>query len=708
MEMIPQDGMSESTAWRTITYAALNVNPGDTVWIKAGNYGDEQVVINGKGNANNPISFIGYKNSKGDIKSLYYSYAKNRPLDEKEMPLLDGLDRASGLKGISLNKSQYIILKNIQIQNYRWGIHGGSASNSILERIVGMSFGNIHSTAQSGYGVQYGTGGGNVLKECIFLNATGANVRIEGDFNLIDNVRSYSDDNSTGEISATDYYIHINGGNNNVIKNSYVERVGNLDHTGHGFGLKYNCQNNLIENCESVNIKGALEMRHSGVKNNIARGVLIHGPLGTITLRDGASNNIIEECTVKNTSEGIRFYDQTEDGQGGLIASDNIIKNSIFINIGVLIVSTKSSKVSKIGYVSGNKLINCTVDQSDYLFESQLPMDSTNELVNCIFTRVKNYQKKNSKYKPEWVNFNNNYFDNGFKVTTGENNISVDPGFEDAAKGNYRLKNSSKLIDAGKPVLNVDKDFDGNNRPSGKSHDMGAFEFQDKSSGLIQGGAGPDQTICSGQKVILSAETGDSFLWDNGLTSRSITEYPLETTTYSVTITDGQLTFTDSVTVFVEELIADAGADVVINNGESVVLEATGGDSYLWSDGQTTASIKVNPKVTTSYTVTIKKFGCEASDEVKVTVKESQQIVVNADAGEDVSICSGETVNLTGSGGDSYLWSTGESSKTIEVAPSRTTTYELNVESEGSYAIDYVTVTVENCSRFQTDEYISK
>lgn len=698
------DGSSETKAWRTITHAALQVKSGDTVWIKAGNYGDEQVVISAKGSPDNPISFIGYKNSKGDIKSLYYSYSKDRPLDENEMPLLDGLDRASGLKGISLNRSKYIILKNIQIQNYRWGIHGGSASNSVLERIIGMSFGNIHSTAESGYGAQYGRGGQNIIRESIFLNATGANLRIEGDFNLIDNVRSYSDDNSTGSISATDYYIHINGGNNNIIKNSYVERVGNLDHTGHGFGLKYNCQNNLIENCESVNVKGALEMRHSGVKNNIARRVLIQGPLGSITIRDGANNNIIEECIVKNSAEGVRFYDQTEDGEGGVIAFDNLIKNSIFTNIGVLIVSTKSSKVSKIGYISANKLINCTIDSSDYLYESQLPMDSTNELINCIFTRVKKYEKKNSKYKPEWVSYNNNYYENGFKVSNGANNISVDPGFEDAAKGNYRLKNNSKLIDAGKAVQNVTKDFDGNNRPNGKSHDMGAFEFQDTSSGLINGGAGPDQTICSGQKVLLSAEAGDSFLWNNGLTSRSIIVYPLETTTYSVIITDGQMTYTDNVTVFVEELMADAGGDVLINNGETVLLTATGGDSYLWNNGETTASISVKPNATTLYTVTIKKASCEAIDEVKVTVQESsQQTNVNADAGDDVSVCSGETVNLVGSGGISYLWSTGETTKSIKVAPTRTTTYELKVDNGVTSNLDYVTVTVENCQNIADD-----
>ena len=42
------DGSTISTAWRTITYAASSgsdVSPGDTVFIKAGDYGNEYVVF---------------------------------------------------------------------------------------------------------------------------------------------------------------------------------------------------------------------------------------------------------------------------------------------------------------------------------------------------------------------------------------------------------------------------------------------------------------------------------------------------------------------------------------------------------------------------------------------------------------------------------------------------------------------------------------
>ncbi|MFH1120849.1 MAG: T9SS type A sorting domain-containing protein [Bacteroidota bacterium] len=52
-------------------------------------------------------------------------------------------------------------------------------------------------------------------------------------------------------------------------------------------------------------------------------------------------------------------------------------------------------------------------------------------------------------------------------------------------------------------------------------------------------------------------------------------------------------------------IVADAGNDLTICEGESTTLFATGGQSYQWSDGQAGASINVAPDVTTIYGVTV-------------------------------------------------------------------------------------------------------
>ncbi|HTO17117.1 MAG TPA: hypothetical protein VLZ83_15205, partial [Edaphocola sp.] len=51
-----------------------------------------------------------------------------------------------------------------------------------------------------------------------------------------------------------------------------------------------------------------------------------------------------------------------------------------------------------------------------------------------------------------------------------------------------------------------------------------------------------------------------------------------------------------------ETIIANAGDDVSICQGASTTLTATGGSTYLWSTGETTASITVSPEQTTTYT----------------------------------------------------------------------------------------------------------
>lgn len=57
-----------------------------------------------------------------------------------------------------------------------------------------------------------------------------------------------------------------------------------------------------------------------------------------------------------------------------------------------------------------------------------------------------------------------------------------------------------------------------------------------------------------------------------------------------------------------------------IYSGESTTLTASGADSYIWSTGETTASITVYPSETTTYSVVGTSNGCEGEAEVTVNV----------------------------------------------------------------------------------------
>jgi len=84
---------------------------------------------------------------------------------------------------------------------------------------------------------------------------------------------------------------------------------------------------------------------------------------------------------------------------------------------------------------------------------------------------------------------------------------------------------------------------------------------------------------------------------------------------------------------------ADAGADVSLCEGEDLDLEATGGDSYTWSNGDNTSVTTVSPTTTTTYIVTATDAnGCTATDEAVVTVIPAVTLAV-----DPVTVCEGAT-----------------------------------------------------------------
>jgi len=172
--------------------------------------------------------------------------------------------------------------------------------------------------------------------------------------------------------------------------------------------------------------------------------------------------------------------------------------------------------------------------------------------------------------------------------------------------------------------------------------------------------AGPDVSICLNDCTSLTATGGVGYIWNTGDATATINACPVITTTYTITVTDGNgCTDSDEVIVTVWPLpTADAGADVSICVGDCTLLNASGGISYLWSTGDVTQSLNVCPTDTTVYTVTVTDAnGCTDSDDITVTVWP----LPIANAGPDQTISNGVSTTLTGtasggSGSYTYRW----------------------------------------------------
>ncbi|MFH0894103.1 MAG: gliding motility-associated C-terminal domain-containing protein [Bacteroidota bacterium] len=221
--------------------------------------------------------------------------------------------------------------------------------------------------------------------------------------------------------------------------------------------------------------------------------------------------------------------------------------------------------------------------------------------------------------------------------------------------------------------------------------------------------AGTDTAVCFGNSYQINASGGATYLWspvaglDNPAIANPITT-PTATTTYTVTVTSAQgCSSTDNIVIIVHPLpIANAGVDISVCPGIDTVLNGSGGVNYVWSPGFGLSAINIPnpiaaPTTTTTYVLTVYDvYGCSAQDSMILTV--FPQPIANA--GLDVTICYGDSTQLTGSGGLEYLWlpPTGISNDTIAnpwASPGFTIIYYLTVtDANGCLATDNVQVNV--------------
>jgi hypothetical protein len=206
--------------------------------------------------------------------------------------------------------------------------------------------------------------------------------------------------------------------------------------------------------------------------------------------------------------------------------------------------------------------------------------------------------------------------------------------------------------------------------------------------------AGLNDTICAGTTKTLIATGGTKYLWSNGDTLATTKVSPVSTTTYNVTVTDNaRCSAIDSVVITVNPSPqVDAGPSYITCEGDTRTLQATGSGLYLWSTGETTASISVSPLITTVYRITaLNSFQCEKTDSATVFVNP----LPVANAGSDIDLCIGNSAALNASGGVKYLWTTGDTIARTVIAPQQSQSYSVLVtDSNGCKNTDTVFVTV--------------
>lgn len=215
--------------------------------------------------------------------------------------------------------------------------------------------------------------------------------------------------------------------------------------------------------------------------------------------------------------------------------------------------------------------------------------------------------------------------------------------------------------------------------------------------------------VCKGDSVQLNASGGTSYLWSPAynITNDTIENpyvFPDTTTLYTVIVFDSCGTDTAQILVTVFQKNISILPDVLICKGQNTQLTASGGVSYAWQPAASLNSANIPnpiaaPTANTIYTVNIIDVnGCVWDTSTTVLI---DSIVPVALTMNDTTICSGDSINIYGSGGQQYSWTPTSSllnptdSNTLAF-PSQTTTYVLEAINGCGSDFDTLNITVIN------------
>ncbi len=199
---------------------------------------------------------------------------------------------------------------------------------------------------------------------------------------------------------------------------------------------------------------------------------------------------------------------------------------------------------------------------------------------------------------------------------------------------------------------------------------------------------GEDTAICSGSNIVLDAGAGyDSYVWNTGATTQTITI--ITSGVYSVTVTRNGCTDSDTIKVSEHTIDYTLGGDTIVCGGDTASLFVNTQASYVWFNGDTDSVIYITPSTSGYYSVNIYDSICSIEDSIFVNVVTTSNVM----AGDNQVVCVGDSLSLWASGGNSYTWSTGDTTANINVIALDSIIYYVTVSvSGGCEAVDSVIV----------------
>lgn len=194
--------------------------------------------------------------------------------------------------------------------------------------------------------------------------------------------------------------------------------------------------------------------------------------------------------------------------------------------------------------------------------------------------------------------------------------------------------------------------------------------------------AGGSTSFCEGDSVLLTASTGNAWLWSGGDTIQAI--YANQNGSYTVKVFDifgcGS-DDADSVSVLVYPIppapVISPSGETGLCPGDSVDLVSSDADMYLWTTAETSKTIRV--KTAGEYALVVRSAdGCWSDTSLTQVVSlKTPPGTPTIMASGPTDFCPGDSVDLNSPTGDTWLWSSGDTTQVIRVKTAGSFTVQI-------------------------------
>lgn len=181
--------------------------------------------------------------------------------------------------------------------------------------------------------------------------------------------------------------------------------------------------------------------------------------------------------------------------------------------------------------------------------------------------------------------------------------------------------------------------------------------------------------VCTGAIGSYTASGANTYTWSGGAQGIVYTISPTNTgqTIYTVTGSNAACAVSKQFTVnfLPSPTINISITPSLVCAGTTATISAFGANTFTWSSGATTATIKPSLSTSTMFVVNGTTGGCTSSASISVPVQNPPLVSI---AASQTQVCQGTPVTFTALGANSYTWNNNATGATTSVVPANNIT----------------------------------